>query len=415
MYICMQIVCKFMKPHVVLYHDTRRKKADGSYPVKVRVTFNRRQKYYPTNVDLTSEQFLNIHSDKVARKHQKIRDVVFGALAKAKQVCDELKVFNFTLFEKQYYTIRTNDSNLKSLYDEYELSLRSEGRIGTATSYHCSYKSLAEFRPKIRIEDVTVEFLKQYEKWMLNEGKSLTSVGIYLRPLRALLNTAISNGLLVREQYPFGRGRYEIPAGQNIKKALTIADVGKIYKYITIEGTTKDKAKDFWMLTYFCNGINMKDIALLKYKNISGEFIQFIRAKTEHTTRKNFKPISIFINDQTRTIIRKWGNEDTTPDTYIFPILNKDMTDEQKYAAIQQFTKTVNKYMKLIATDLNLEKHVTTYTARHTYSTVLKRSGASIEFISEALGHSNKKTTENYLDSFEQDAQREFAKKLLAF
>ena len=110
-----------MKPHVVLYHDTRRKKADGSYPVKVRVTFNRRQKYYPTNVDLTSEQFLNIHSDKVARKHQKIRDVVFGALAKAKQVCDELKVFNFTLFEKQYYTIRTNDSNLKSLYDEYAL------------------------------------------------------------------------------------------------------------------------------------------------------------------------------------------------------------------------------------------------------------------------------------------------------
>lgn len=53
--------------------------------------------------------------------------------------------------------------------------------------------------------------------------------------------------------------------------------------------------------------------------------------------------------------------------------------------------------------------------ARHTFSTILKRSGASTEFIGEALGHSSKKTTESYLDSFEQDAQKEFAKKLLEF
>jgi len=64
---------------------------------------------------------------------------------------------------------------------------------------------------------------------------------------------------------------------------------------------------------------------------------------------------------------------------------------------------------------LKLEKHVTTYTAWHTFSTVLKRSGASTEYISEALGQSNKKTTESYLDSFEQDTQKEFAKKLLGF
>ena len=91
------------------------------------------------------------------------------------------------------------------------------------------------------------------------------------------------------------------------------------------------------------------------------------------------------------------------------------MSPETKYKVKKLFNRTVNKYIDVIAKDLGIEKHVTTYTARHTYSTVLKRSGASVEFISEALGHSNKKTTENYLDSFERDTQKKFAEKLIAF
>jgi site-specific recombinase XerD len=62
-----------------------------------------------------------------------------------------------------------------------------------------------------------------------------------------------------------------------------------------------------------------------------------------------------------------------------------------------------------------IDKKGTTYVARHTFSTVLKRSGASTEYIQEALGHSDIKTTENYLDSFEKDVKKEFAQRLTAF
>lgn len=41
------------------------------------------------------------------------------------------------------------------------------------------------------------------------------------------------------------------------------------------------------------------------------------------------------------------------------------------------------------------------HVARHTYATVLKRSGVNIGIISESLGHSDLKTTQIYLDSFE--------------
>ena len=60
--------------------------------------------------------------------------------------------------------------------------------------------------------------------------------------------------------------------------------------------------------------------------------------------------------------------------------------------------------MKRIAKNLQINKEVTTYFARHSFATVLRNSGASTEFISEALGHSSMRTTQNYLAGFEEEA-----------
>ncbi len=70
--------------------------------------------------------------------------------------------------------------------------------------------------------------------------------------------------------------------------------------------------------------------------------------------------------------------------------------------------------MKRIMKKLCINKKATTYVARHT-STVLKRSGASTEYIQEALGHTDVKTTENYLDSFGKEIKKEFAHRLTSF
>ena len=82
-------------------------------------------------------------------------------------------------------------------------------------------------------------------------------------------------------------------------------------------------------------------------------------------------------------------------------------------AKIKQATKTINKYCKRIGEELEIETKITTYTARHSFATVLKRAGAPIEFISESLGHKDLKTTENYLDSFENETRQVYQRKLL--
>ena len=53
------------------------------------------------------------------------------------------------------------------------------------------------------------------------------------------------------------------------------------------------------------------------------------------------------------------------------------------------------------------------HTARHSYATVLKRSGVSTAIISESLGHSSEKVTQIYLDSFENSQIDEAMKNLL--
>jgi len=49
--------------------------------------------------------------------------------------------------------------------------------------------------------------------------------------------------------------------------------------------------------------------------------------------------------------------------------------------------------MKEICEQLGIDKQVTTIVSRHTLSTQLKRSGVSVEYIQETLGHTDKRTT----------------------
>lgn len=144
---------------------------------------------------------------------------------------------------------------------------------------------------------------------------------------------------------------------------------------------------------------------------MAGEFIVFERAKTQLTTRNDPKPISVYINEDMQRIIDKLGNVNRSANDYIFPILHHDMSPLVEHFAIRAFTKFINDGMAYICADLNI-KRKTTISCRHSYSTMMKRAGASTEFIQEALGHADKKTTENYLDSFEDSLKKEFSAKL---
>lgn len=75
-------------------------------------------------------------------------------------------------------------------------------------------------------------------------------------------------------------------------------------------------------------------------------------------------------------------------------------TEIQVANRLHKVLAKLNKHLKEIGLVLNLYMPLTTYVARHSYATVLKRAGVSTSIISESLGHSSERITQIYLDSF---------------
>ncbi|MEO6730184.1 MAG: site-specific integrase [Ferruginibacter sp.] len=433
--------------------DSRRIKTNNKYPLKLRVTFERISEYYQTIFDLSKDDYEKLGASRINQELQSVREKIKEIERTAENALSNFSPFSFAEFEKDFIqdnvlfrkrkiksSVQVQIKNefdyspfLKKFPILYEDNFKSgtiffhylnfikkvivEGRVSSAMYYHCSYVSLNKFRGNVHFEAVTVSFLHEYENWLKQKNISKTTVGMYLRPLRTIFNEAIEDGIIKREKcYPFGRRKYRIPAAKNTKKALDLSDVKKIYYYkCDPKNQSEQRAKDFWLFSYFGNGMNPKDIACLQYKNIHDGYIIFERSKTERALRSDPKPITVFITDDMLEIINRWGNKDKSLNNYIFPIMEAGVTPLRQYELMQLLVKFINDWMKVILKNLGIDKKGTTYVARHTFSTVLKRSGASTEYIQEALGHSDIKTTENYLGSFDKEVKKEFAQRLTSF
>lgn len=395
--------------------DKRRPKKEGQYPVKVRVTFERKQKYYPVGVDLSQEDFDKISNHSVRKDLRTAKQKILLMEAKVSKAIESIKQFSFedlkVALEGNSFK-KSSSIEVYDLFDEVISKLNREGRISTASAYKDARNSLAGYKTRLNFRQITVQFLKDYESQMKAEGKTVSTIGIYLRHLRAIYNRAIENEIVDQKFYPFGKNRYQIKAPRNIKKALTIEQISKIIDYDVKEGSTQHFVRDIWLFSYLCNGMNIKDIINLKFKNLHTDSIQYDRAKTSNTVQ-NPKPIIITLLPKAKELLEKWTVKKKNEDDYIFPVLRKGITELQKQKDKDQFVKTINKYMKLIGNDIGFDKPLTTYSARHSFATVLKRSGAPTEFISESLGHKSLQTTEAYLDSFEDHTRRKFMENLI--
>lgn len=393
--------------------DTSHPKKNGLFPVRIRVTYRRRLCYYTTGKDLTAEEWEMLPTTK-ARTLVAIRKDIESSYQIVRAAVEELAgVGGFSLDALNNRLKGAASDTVNAMFRAKIAELEKAGRVGNMLIYDNVLKGLERFAGmRIRFDIITVAWLGKYADFMRKEGKRQTTIAIHLRTLRAVLNDAKRLGVLKESQYPFGRGRYEIQAGEGRKLALSQEQIATIAKY---EDGTQATAKyrDYWLFLYLCNGINVADFVKLKYNNISDGEIHFVRQKTEFTT-KTRKEISVVITQPMQTIIDRWGNTPATPNTYIFPVLDGSEDAIRRKQKTQYFTRAFNRRMAEVGERLNIGR-ISTYTARHSFATVLKRSGANISYISESLGHQDLKTTENYLASFEKEERTKWAEILTKF
>jgi len=411
---------------ISIYLDTRRVKYNGKFPVKLRVytPTPRVQKMYPTIFEFTEKEFNSIWNTSKPRKEYKEFQLKIRTVeTKANQVADKLNPFTFEQFEKRLYRKKGDGIKVEYYYKQAIQELTKHGQVGTASTYELSQKSIKVFIEqnknqqlnKLTLYDITPAWLKNYEYYMTEtKGKSLTTVSMYLRVLRAIFNKAIDENEIEREYYPFGKRKYQVPATRNVKKALTKKQL-KLLFHSNPKTPEQEEAKDFWFFSYACNGMNIKDIALLRNKDIQDGKIEFYRAKTRITSRANLKPVTAFLNDFTSGIIEKYGNENKEPENLVFAILGKGLTPHQQQTKIKNFTGYINQHLKKLCKANGLPEKISSYWARHSFATNAVRNGATMEFIQESFGHGNLKTTQNYFAGFDSETKKEFAQTLMDF
>ncbi|MDL2319717.1 phage integrase SAM-like domain-containing protein [Alistipes sp. OttesenSCG-928-B03] len=262
----------YHKASVRFMFDTRVQLKNGKYPVRIEVYHKGEAVRYTTGVRLTPDEWRDINllnSTSQTLKHQKKKLLEFQTSANT--IIDQLDSgFTFPIFGYLFTgKISKGFINMCNVYDvfqQYSDKLKEEGRMSTYDTYIYTMNSMKQFKPELTFDEVTVDFLKGYENYMIKNEKSLSTIGIYLRNMRAIMNIARRSKIISDENYPFGaaKDKYSIPQGCKIKKALEDEDLSKIINHKS-KSSIEVWALDMWLFSFYCNGMNTADIFNLKY------------------------------------------------------------------------------------------------------------------------------------------------------
>lgn len=415
--------------YISFFLDKRREKANKKFPLKIRVfqTNPRKQKLLSTKYDLTEKEynaiFYPIKGERVSIEISSLRGDMSEILKKANAVADSIVPFNFEMFEKKLYSKKSQQEDVFYQYDVYIKKLKDEGRIKTASNYECSKNALINFQKFRNIKSpelldfrsVSRDFLNDFERYfMIDLKRSIASVGAYTRPLRVIYNKAIAEKIINNEHYPFGKGGFIIPSSAKVKKALTSNQLKTLFNATPLN-KEQEQAKDFWFLSFSCNGINIKDLCLLRNEDVDSQKFQFIRAKTKNSKRINSRPIEIFFNDYSKRIFEKYSVKLGGKKDFVFGIINTTLSTDEKVRRIDNFNRFVSQHIKQLAISVGLDSSISTIWARHSFATTLMRNGGNLELAQECLGHSSKRTTENYFSGFASETHKELSNSIMDF
>lgn len=379
--------------------DKRKVKKDNTYPICFRIYQGGTSTTKSSKIDIKEEHW-NDEKKCIRKSHPNASTLNKLLLKKVAELHTTLltgkienlpSTSNLNTAQKQINTKRVTVYEFaNSLIKELKL----DNRIGNAWVYEATVSALIKYHPdeKLYFEQLDYNFLDKYNKHLLRSGAKLNTAFLYLRTLRAMYNKAIKHKIVDRTLYPFHD--ISLKGERTRKRAIDKLLIKKIVDLELPNGSSIWHVRNWFMLSFYLIGISIVDLALLSQENIKNGRIIYKRQKTG-------KVYDIKLIPQAVKIIKGYEHIGL----YLLPIINRNTkTDEERLRLIKDRTRFANKYLKQIAALISASETITTYTARHSWATICKKLGFSIEIIAEALGHDyGNKTTAVYLDSFDQD------------
>ena len=377
----------------------KKKLSNGNFPVCLRITKNRKTKYFKTIFNAAEDEW-NSSAGKFNKRNGNYLQnnrLLIKFQDRALQILGDLKIESddFTLedFEKAYrISLNPVQTNVFVFWDEIIDEMTAAGRMGNARVNREAYKSIKKFHRSTRLvfKDITPTFLNKYEVHMRARGGTDGGIGVPMRALRAVYNFAIERSMVKEEYYPFKTYKISKLKGKGLKKSLTMEQVKKIVSLDLEKYPWLVNSRNYFVFSFYTRGMNFADMMKLEWKQVDEERIYYTRSKTKGT-------FIIKIVTPVQEILNFYRNQkrDTK---YVFPILlHENLTPSQianrKHKVLQRY----NLQLKEIAEICGINKALSSYVARHSFANCLKQKGIATDIISESLGHQNLAVTQAYL------------------
>lgn len=276
-------------------------------------------------------------------------------------------------------------------------------RLGTAQNYKCVRRSLEKYLgvTTLSFSEITPGFVDGYSDWLAKRGLKKNSVSFHMRILRAVFNKGVRKGM-VKQNFPFS----EVYTGidKTVKRCLPEDVVSKLKALDLRNNSYIQTARDMFLFSLYTRGMAFVDMAYLKKENIQGKVI-FYRRKKSNSIMK------VKIEKEISEIISCYESKSKNS-PYIFPIL-KDTTESVNHSLYLRALGLYNYRLRLLAEMIGYKGSLSSYTARHTWASMVYKLEVPLSVISAGLGHTTEKVTRIYLESLDSSKVDKANRKLI--
>ena len=339
--------------------------ANGEHPLMIRVCKDNKKKYKSLGISINAKYW---DDKKSVLKPNCPNKEYIEKIITDKKAEYQTQLLDFKVSQKNYTasslisaTKQTVTSKtVQKFYTELITHYKSINKVGNASIYRNSFNSLKSFKETDNLDflfsEIDLEWLNQYEKWLVSRNNAETTMSLLFRTLRSAFNKAIEQKIVRKEDYPFNSFRMSKFSVKTRKRAIAKEDIKKVIELdVTNESEMIQLSRDIFVFSYLQSGINLTDIANLKYENITDNRLQYIRQKTNRL-------INIPLQEEALKILQKYYYAEAILNDYVFPILNRKVhiTGMQKFNRIHKIMGKVNINLKKLAKKANIEANLTT-------------------------------------------------------
>ncbi|MEQ8881613.1 MAG: tyrosine-type recombinase/integrase [Cyclobacteriaceae bacterium] len=408
---------------------------DGKYPLVLRIGHKSKTRDIGLNIHVKEDQF-NSDSKEIrgiqnsVRQSKRVQKIFSEIDLWIDENKAEIKLWPITKlkneierrFFKKQSELNVLQHGAKVLY-----RFHSEGRYSTVYTYEDALKILVKYQMKcakkndqvvikslfdkdkdgfslkdeyacydMPIKAFNVEFAKDFKAYLGQRMKAKNSVGIHLRNLQSILSDAEKTYDELKGHKPLeGIKKTSTP---NVPIVLTPDEVNKIREASFEEGSSRFHVRNYFLFMFNNMGMNFYDVALAKVAQFDGVRFSYNRKKTE----REGDYFSIKQNDENLEIINYYL-DGKKKNQYLFPLIPEDTPEPRVFRVKRDRAKWFNSNMKKIAKELEIDKNITTYTARDTWTNIGLEMGIDIRKISSGLGHSSVEITEKHYSQMIQE------------